>query len=82
MLFSFTNVIVLAKSDGCDALTEYIAMFPSLQGKPVGVKGSQLWLSTAGAMIEEEDSSLTIVSIRNISWAVLKATYCKNGFVH
>lgn len=63
MFFALANAIVALKSDGYDALTEYITMFPSAQCALSGVKGSQVSLATAGAMIEDEDSSLLITQI-------------------
>ena len=36
-------------------------MFPSVQCSLSGVKGSQVSLATAGAMIEDEDPSLLII---------------------
>ncbi len=60
MFFALANAIVALKSDGCDALTEYMTIFPSVQCSLSGVKGSQVSLATAGAMIEDEDPSLSI----------------------
>lgn len=36
-------------------------VLPGSQGVSRGVNGSQLWLATAAAMMEEEDSSLESV---------------------
>ena len=57
MLWSLANMIVLLKSEGSVALTEYDTMAPSVQGASAGVKGSHVKLPTAGAMMDEEESS-------------------------
>ena len=63
MFFALANAIVALKSDGCDALTEYATMFPSVHCSLSGVKGSHVSLATAAAIIEEDDPSLSTFEI-------------------
>lgn len=69
MFFAFANAIVSAKSDVFDALTEYTTIFPSAHGEDSGVKGSQLSLRTAGAIMEDEDTSLRVIHVSNVASA-------------
>lgn len=77
--------MVLEISDVVDTLTEYATMFPSVQDALTGVKGSQLSWATAGAMMEDEDSSLgankSQRKCKTILFTVLTADMAVSNFV-